>query len=153
MQFIEFESPEQMRDYLERQGQAAAKGIHAMQESIGFGSHWVQFYDIVETHFIFGRVLSEGDILRYERKGDATWDEAAAAVRKARAEQEAGVLLSLAFDREHPEGDLCSTHKSHVWPIDKSVYDEAVRAGGVVSEMEEWARVSLLIALSGWRGR
>ena len=122
-----------------------------MQRSLTFDSCWVQFHNIPQQHFVFGRIHTLDEVIAAERASGASKGEALATARETENDLEVGIMYGDAFDYMNPDGELGTTHKANAWPIDKSVYLAAEEAKGVVRDMPLWVRLSLSIALRGWQ--
>jgi hypothetical protein len=151
VQFIQFDSPDEMRSYLTQANSEANRRLHPMQRTLKFGDCWVQFFDVEKRHFVFGRIHTLDEVHAAEMACGATKAEALKVCRDTEEELTLGLMYGEAFDRDNPEGSLGTTHKANVWPIDQTVFAAAEEANGIVDDMPLWARISLSIGLSGWR--
>jgi hypothetical protein len=120
-----FDSTEEMVEALRERAAHALAGLAPQQQTLTWGDHWVQFHDIENGGLVWGQVMTREDIARGELASDATWDEVVRAVDKITDGLTSGYMYGRAHDRHNVEGDLGTTHKAHVWPIEERLFEAA----------------------------
>ena len=153
-----FDSHEEMVAFVEERKAHAFAGLAREQQALTFGSHWVQFHDIPTRHIVFGRVWTAEEVALGELRGrdgevreDVQWPEVVTSVDRITEGQEEGFLYGMAHDRFNPDGELGFTHKAHVWPIEKRLFDAATFVQFEITNLNETGRFLLDLAFRQMR--
>lgn len=113
MTFMEFESMDQMIEFMQKRTDEANRDLAPAQQAVTYGDCWARFDTIATTGVPeFGYVLTLDEA--------ATNQEERASVE---AEHERGYLFSRAYSAHFPDGELGDTHRANLWPIDRAVFD------------------------------
>jgi hypothetical protein len=146
-----FSSTEEMVEYLRANQRRALAGLAPQQRAIRPGDYWVQFHNIHEGHLIWGRVWTPTEVALGELtnpegllREDVEWSEVITTVAHAEEMLEAGLMYGMAYDRFNPGGELGTTHKAHVWPIEERLFMAAAYAGYDHREIKDEAMRLLL---------
>lgn len=153
-----FDSHEEMVAFVEERKAHAVAGLAREQQALTFGSYWVQFHDIPNRHIVFGRVPTCEEIALDMLRGpggevspDADWGQVAQACEDAERNMNEGFLYGWAHDRFNPAGELGVTHKAHVWPIEKRLFDAATFVQFEIANLNETGRFLLDLAFRQMR--
>lgn len=138
MNLIEFGSPEDLREFIDKRKSQPHPVLAPAQQALTYGDTWVHFADLDNAHVIFGRVFtpeemmvwclhedpSSSDKIRTDYLSTALGD-----VQRFMISLETSDVMPLCFmfDRFLPEGSIEPFEKAHVWPVDRRVF-EAVEA-------------------------
>lgn len=144
MEIKTFSSHEEMSEWLKERAEAAHAGLAKAQADLTWGDHWVQFHDVNAAHIIWGKVSTREEVALGELLSRSDWDEVVATVARTEASLEQGFMYGRAYDRYGPEGELGTTHKAHVWPIEERLFDAAKAAGWDHRNIEDEAMRFLL---------
>lgn len=152
MQFISFDSTEQMQDYIAKAAEEAHAGLHVDQDAITFGDCWVQFHDIDNRHLVFGRVhLPEETAAGESASNEEEMAYVLQLLETDAARLAEGMMFGRAYDRFNVEGELGHTHKAHVWPISAALFEAARECGWDVANLAVEARPELEAAFSSMK--
>jgi hypothetical protein len=153
-----FDSPEEMARVIHERRKHALEGLAPAQQSLTFGSHWVQFHDLDNRHIIFGRVATREEVALGELLGPdgtiregSTMTQVVELVETTEAELDDGMMYGWAYDRFEPAGTLGHTHKAHVWPIEERLFDMAAVVGWDIALLNEAGRFLLEVAFRSMR--
>src|SRR5690349_13644211 len=146
MTVMGFSSFEEMQEYMRKAAQQANEGLHPQQRAIAYGDHWVQFADMGELIVIFGRVHTLEEIRQGEQRSGATPSEADEVAASTAADLDQGYMFGTAYSVIEPTGELGTTHKASVWPIEERLFNAARQAEWNISELDEASKVLLTIA-------
>jgi hypothetical protein len=121
--FDSFEAMQQaMRDGIDW-GNA---NLHPLQQAITFGDCWADFRMIhADDSITFGRVFTLDEVRDLSAKNGGTAREVEAEVQAVVAQHGEGMLFGTAASRYFPDGELGDTHRLHMWPISRALYDAA----------------------------
>jgi hypothetical protein len=133
-QFMEFDSIEQMSDWMADQTNKANAVLTDEQKGVTWGSHWVRFYFPGPTDLmvIFGYCLTRDEARESEfRDARNNQDrlEAEQTTAGIIANHERGYLFGWAYSIMEPAGEPGDTHRAHVWPIDAETFEAAKAVG------------------------
>lgn len=153
MHIINFDSPEQMQEYLASAAEQAHNSLHQAQRDITWGDHWVRFVDLDSSPKIveFGYVFTERTALIQAMQGDLALDECADSVLQVQRSHRNNYLFGRAFSVLGPDGEIGVTHRAHVWPIEERLFHMAQDADWNIDRLGEVGRVLLEIAFRGMR--
>lgn len=146
---LTFKDREEMEAYLAEASRRAYSQIHPRQHALTYGDYWVRFVDLADRHIEFGRIARLQEV-RAEAEGDEDAD-ADEVVERTQALLDDGYMYGIAHSRYNPEGEWGHTHKSVVWPIERSVFYEARDCGFAMDRMPEHAKINLQAAYLGFR--
>jgi hypothetical protein len=147
-----FTSTEEMVEALRERAAHALAGLAPQQAAITWGDHWVQFHDIDNGGLIWGKVHTREEVAAGELSCGADWDEVVETIASTVNSLEQGYMYGTAHSRFYDEGELGTTHKAHVWPIEERLFDAAREAGWDHRKIEDPAmRVLLDIAFRAIR--
>lgn len=149
MHIKNFDSPEEMADYLLRARAQALDSLHSAQRDITYGDHWVRFADIANGIIEFGYVWKPEQIGAEELRSGSTISEMNDSLAHVEAMAEQGLMYGTAYSKAHsPAGEVGYTHKAHVWPIEEQLFDLAREAFWIIEDLDATGRVLLQIAFA-----
>jgi hypothetical protein len=133
-EFMSFDSIEDAYEFMRKGEDFGNRNLHPKQAAITWGDYWVRFYDVANRLIIFGCVETEAEVEEAESRGiDQIVDPGERemerqgvieTMRTIRDSHQRGLMWGWAYSKiDH---DLGSTHRFHMWPITKELY-EAVR--------------------------
>jgi hypothetical protein len=132
MHFQEFESFEDMIEFMRSNTEQANQHLAPEQRALTWGSTWARFDQVGDENIIFGRCYAREEAKQKERDatvrmGDEV-DEAEIADTDQRLADalEDGYLFGIAGSRHFPEEDIGSTHRANAWPISERLYEAMV---------------------------
>lgn len=143
---VAFDSHQQMVEYLRQAAHQAHAGLHVVQDNLTWGDTWVQFVDVTNRHVAFGQIATIDEVHQGELDSSGSADDADAVAAMTRSDLEYGYMYGRVFDRFNPEGELGTTHKASVWPIEERVFQAAHAVGFVVDDLPLWAKFNLHVA-------
>lgn len=143
MTFMEFETFAEMQEYLRKNAEAAAAGLHDDQRTIGLGDHWIRFVDIASREIEFGHVYTLDEVRAGEIKAGATKAEAADAVAMTERDLADHRLFGRAYIYWQPEGELGYTHRASVWPTSGALFDAARSVDWQIDRLPQDAKVQI----------
>jgi hypothetical protein len=125
-EFREFDSLEEMRDWMRRQTAAANERTSDRQKAITFGDHWMRF---IPQHqlVVFGRV---------EPLEDLAGVEDPPTIDHIRENLGRGYLFGRAYSTWEPDGEWGDTHTYNVWPCTPELFEAAQEAGWDITRLE-----------------
>ena len=141
-----FETTEEMVVALRKRAEEARAGLHSVQSSLTWGDHWVQFVDLENRHVVFGRIHFDREVGLAELLSGADWDDTVAVVEKTAASLDEGFMYGRAHDKFNVEGELGTTHKASVWPIEERLFLMAQRVDWNIAALDETGRFLLDLA-------
>lgn len=145
MTFMEFDSFDQMSEFMAEAERVAIESTSPTQAKIGEGDYW--FRPVPEMEIvIFGRVHPLTEVEAAERDAGAEDWEVTEVVEGTRSSLERGYLYGTAYSMYEPNGELGSTHRSTVWPITEAQFNEANDAGWDARLLGPWFREALIAA-------
>jgi hypothetical protein len=153
MTFMEFESHEEMVDYLRKASEAAFEAITPQQEALTYGSYWVQFHDIANRQVVFGRVKTLDETRDIIIGNGGTTAEVNAELKDIEAGLANGYMFGIAHSGWYPEGELGDTHKSVAWPIPKELFEAAAKVQFQIDLLPLTHKVTLEAAYQAYRER
>lgn len=137
MHFQSFDSPI---------GEHPLADLAPSQAALTWGSNWVRWLNLDARPPLveFGYVLSAQQVADLEPESPQ-----AAELVAARLAQ--GYLFGMAFSLLSPEGELDTTPKAYVWPIEGRLFTWAEAAGWNVNDLDEAGRFLLNLAFQSHR--
>ena len=151
MNFLRFNSHEEMQAYLIQAKADAEQALDPAQRAITFGDYWVRFYDLARGIVEFGQVATLQEVADNAIDYGATAAEAAEEVDDAEARMKAGYLTGRAYSLLNVDGEWGHTHKAHVWPIEESLFNAASETNWSVRAMPTSAKVNFEVAFRAMR--
>lgn len=122
---LSFDSYDEMRAFLRRANEAADQQLHPLQVMIGQGNHWVRFHDLPNGMVEFGYVLTKQEVYDCEVEAGANMVEANSSADGALLLLARNYMYGRAWSRLNPDGEYGVTHKVSVWPIERTVVEDA----------------------------
>lgn len=146
-----FTTHEEMIAALQGRAAHALAGLHAAQAALTYGDHWVQFADLDNRQILFGRVFTQGEVAKSELDSGASIAETATVLTDTDGALRGGYLYGRAHDRFNSDGELGTTHKAHVWPIEERLYLWARDVDWEIERLDPAGRLLLDIAFRSMR--
>lgn len=147
-----FDSFEAMHQRLVEMTDEANAGLASAQRLITYGDHWVRFWDMRSRLVVFSKVLTLDEIRHDEAALGAPPNEVEYMVRETQRRHADGFLYGLARSRWYPAGEWGDTHRANVWPVEQSVYEEAVEVGFDIDALGVHGKFAMVEAWAGFSG-
>jgi hypothetical protein len=129
-----FDSLEAMTNRMQQLTTAANQTLAQQQRDVGWGDYWVQF-DGESQLIIFGYCMTQAEVEQAERDAGSEPDELVYMMDSMEESHTRGYLFGRAYSIVEPQGELGSTHRANVWPIDSELFDAASDAGWDLDKM------------------
>lgn len=129
-----FSSHEDMLATLKKHADAAHEGLADEQRGLNFGDKWVR---PTEFGYEFGHIHTPEQVALDELTNGTSWADTIGVVADIGNRFASGYMFGTAYSILSVEGELGTTHKAVVWPIDNETFLAAKAAGwdfGVIEE-------------------
>lgn len=153
MNVLNFDSHEQMQDYLAAARKQAHLGLHQSQRDLTFGDYWVRFVDLDAQPKIveFGYIYSERTTICLAMSYADNYTQGADDYLAIRDSLDNGYMYGRAFSLLGPDGEEGTTHKAHVWPIEERLFRMAEEVDWNIDRLDDTGRILLEMAFRGQR--
>lgn len=151
MNVYKFSSLEEMLKAVNEWNTEANEGLATEQKAITYGDYWVRFYDVGARIIDFGKVMTEAEFVEGEMAFGADPDEIAAELQQVKARHDAGYLYGVAHSILGVDGELGSTHRANVWPIEERLFTAAQTVDWKVDQLSPDGKLLLEIAYACYR--
>jgi len=123
------------------------------QKAITFGSYWVRFHVMPPgiVIVIAGRVTTIEDFKTVEIEAGGSEEELEETLPQLQSRHDDGYMFGRAYSVLEPEGEYGSTHRSVMWPIDKSLYDALKANSWDFTNLDDWEAAHLEDAYQSYR--
>jgi hypothetical protein len=148
--FKEFNSLDEMFEYMEDQTVKANAGLAPAQCDLTWGSYFVNFQP-ADDLVIFGRVFTADEARENEIKAGASEAEADFSSATLADSLTRGYLFGRAYSVWEPGGELGSTHRASAWPISRELFEAAQAVKWVPGELDHESLVQLDAAWQAFR--
>jgi hypothetical protein len=128
-EFRGYDSLDDMFADIKANQDAASAKMHPSQQAIGYGDHWVRFYNIKDRLIIFGYIPTKAENWTACLKAGGDMDEAVYEARATAASMENNMLFGWAYSIIEPAGELGATHRYSMWPCPVALFESAKAVG------------------------
>jgi hypothetical protein len=156
--FKEFDSFEDMIEFMQANTAEANAHLAPEQQALTWGSTWARFDQIGDENIVFGRcwTLAEAEqserdaIIRMGERVDER--EIADTTQGLASSHEDGYLFGVAASRHFPEPEIGSTHRANAWPVSQLIWDTMSELNfDYLALTDEALREELEAAFTAWR--
>lgn len=150
MEIREFESFESAMTAIAEGIKQANANLAPEQKAIDWGDYWVRF-EPQEQLIILGYTFTLQENIDSERNAGADEDEIEYMRDRLMESHDDGLLFGRAYSVIVPDGELGSTHRFSMWPIDKQSFDNMQAVGWDPAQLPVDQRGPLMEAYSNLR--